>query len=131
MCEVVTKAMEGGASMAQVCATLKVHHSTVADWIERYPAFAEAVKIGTVFSEAEWTGIGEKLARDGNVTAWIFNMKNRFKWDDGPKTVIDARQQTVVIQDKAALREWLGEPGQAKRISAKVAGHTRDNGKDA
>lgn len=82
MCEKVRVLMKAGMSHAQVCLELKIGSSTMKDWVKSRPEFASAVKDGDTLSEAEWTRIGHEMALAGNVTSWIFNMKNRFGWHD-------------------------------------------------
>ena len=85
MCKRVLELMKAGKSQAQVCADLGIHTDTLYEWIKKHPDFSIALKNGTTLSEAEWSKIGHDLATgktQGNVAAWIFNMKNRFGWRD-------------------------------------------------
>jgi len=63
-----------------------VNQDTLYEWDKVHPDFSEAKKIGFERSRLTWEKIGLDLAKTGtgNATAFIFNMKNRFKkeWRD-------------------------------------------------
>lgn len=86
-CEVVVALGEEGASKAEMCAELKIHHTTLEDWQEIHPEFSEAVKTALVLAQAWWERRGRKSTFNSsgfNATSFIFNMKNRFPddWSD-------------------------------------------------
>jgi transposase-like protein len=87
--------MSQGYSKEALAGHLKICKNTLYEWIEQYPDFSDAINKGTVESLKFWEKIGiENILNvsesDGknsrsqslNATAWIFNMKNRFKWND-------------------------------------------------
>jgi len=85
-CQTVINLMKDGASKAEVCLMLECDFQTFLNWQSANPEFFEAVKRGLALSKGKWEQIG-RLAAFGdcegfNATAWIFNMKNRFKNED-------------------------------------------------
>lgn len=84
-CEQLIKHMAMGLSYETFGATINVAQSTVYLW-EKHPEFSEAKKEGFDKSRLFWERLGTAGAmgkiKNFNVTAWIFSMKNRFKWTD-------------------------------------------------
>ena len=113
--------MEQGASIVEVCAEIGIDRVTLYDWIniesDRYkPEFSNTIKLGKQRCQAWW----EKKGRDYlieesemnvqtgtskskrlNTTAWIFNMKNRFKddWSDTQKQEVEVKNMPDWMQD--------------------------------
>ena len=53
--------------------------------MEEESEFSETIKEGRTLAEAWWAIAGRKgiyMGKDFNATTWIFNMKNRFAWQD-------------------------------------------------
>ena len=87
MIDQVVPFMEQGYSKEALAGHLNVCKETLYTWMEKYPDFMDAVKLGTTKSQIFWEKIGIQgiiLGRSENFAqgAWAFNMKNRFKWDD-------------------------------------------------
>jgi hypothetical protein len=83
--ELLIEHMSKGGSLVSFRAAYKIPESTFFKWLREKPEFAEARDIGRDLSQAFWEKIGLGLATDqikGNASAWIFTMKNRFKWVD-------------------------------------------------
>jgi hypothetical protein len=82
--------MEEGLSFESFAGAIGVCKQTLYNWIEQYPEFLDAKKAGFEKSRLTWERIGLKIAKngEGNPTAFIFNMKNRFKdeWKDKVET---------------------------------------------
>jgi hypothetical protein len=87
--------MSQGYSKEALAGHLKICKDTLYEWIKEYPDFSDAINKGTSESLKFWEKIGiENILNvsesDGknsrsqslNASAWIFNMKNRFKWND-------------------------------------------------
>lgn len=113
--------MKEGASIVEVCAEIGINRDTLYDWInpesDRFnQKFSDTIKLGKQLCQAWW----EKKGRDYlieesemniktgaskskklNTTAWIFNMKNRFKddWSDTQKQEIEVKQMPDWMQD--------------------------------
>ena len=77
-CDMIIEHMAEGASMASFAAEINVARSTLNEWIENYPAFSEAVKIGKAKCAAWWERLGREGAMGGDVnpTLVIFGLKN-------------------------------------------------------
>lgn len=85
-CDVVCDLMAEGASKEEVAQSIGICYQTFLNWQVAHEDFLEAVKEGEKLSEAWWNRLG-RLAAAGKVdgfspVAYIFNMKNRFKWQD-------------------------------------------------
>ena len=66
---------------------LGVTKQTIYNWADEIPEFFDALKEGEEQSRLFWENLGIQGAsgsEEFNATAWIFNMKNRFKdeWRD-------------------------------------------------
>lgn len=85
MCDVVIECGRQGMSKAEMAAELDVAYSTFDLWTNTHPAFSEAVKDAVRLSQAWWEKQGRVATFGGcdgfNATAYIFNMKNRFRDD--------------------------------------------------
>lgn len=80
-----------GGSIAHVCAAIGLWKEKLNEWINpEHELYAESlaysIKKGLENSESVWSQIGYDgmtgRIKGFNVVAWIFNMKNRFKWQD-------------------------------------------------
>lgn len=80
-----------GYSMVQIAVALEISRSTFYLWIEKHKAFSDTVKAARDASQAFWETMGMKLAKsgEGNATAYIFQMKNRFRDDYKDYKAID------------------------------------------
>lgn len=74
--------LKEGYSYTSFASKVNVHIDTLYEWEKRHPEFSEAKEVGLTHSQAFWEDIGRKMALEGNVQAWKFNMKNRFGWRD-------------------------------------------------
>lgn len=127
-CERVIALGEEGASKAEMTLELGVARSTFALWEEKHPEFSEAVKRAVELSQGWWEREGRKATfgkTDGfNATAYIFNMKNRFKddWSDTQKVVGSGPngEQVHKVEADAAFAEFAGILGRV--ASAKSSG---------
>jgi hypothetical protein len=103
--ELLTK----GKSKAHVCAAIGVSHETLNQWLNPDSEYfagdglSEAIKKGVKYSEATWMDIGYDgmtgKIKGFNVVAWIFNMKNRFKWQDKHDHEVKATHELSHIDD--------------------------------
>lgn len=83
-------------------APVGVTETALNDWVKKYPEFREAKEQGEIECLKFW----EKISINGtlgkiknfNCSAFIFNMKNRFKWTD-------RTDLSVTVDDKMADRE--------------------------
>lgn len=88
-CEKVIEYMTQGDSKTAVAARLGIAKDTLYEWAKIHKEFSDAIKEGLSLSQLFWEDLGKELVLQGqgNATAWIFNMKNRFReeWSDTVK----------------------------------------------
>lgn len=85
MCETVVALGDEGKSKAQIAAKLGVIRETVDIWAKKHPEFSDAIKEAQERALAWWEDKGQAGIDAGagnfNATAFIFQMKNRFRAD--------------------------------------------------
>lgn len=98
-CQLLIEHMNTGYSYESFAGIIEVNRDTLYAWEKEFPQFSDAKKIaiekGLMFWEkigidhiinsSESSGSGEGASSSSkslNASAWIFNMKNRFKWRD-------------------------------------------------
>jgi len=111
-CERVRELGREGKSKAQMAAALNVAYSTFDLWTNTRPEFSDAVKDARRLSQAWWEELGQNMALtgEGNPTAFIFQVKNRFSDDyrdkidhgiggiDGGPMKVVSRVELVAVQ---------------------------------
>jgi hypothetical protein len=82
-CELVLDLGSEGKSRAQIAAAIGVDRDTLREWAKQYPEFSVAIKGAKELELAWWENAGQiNMTRQGfNATAFIFQMKNRFRED--------------------------------------------------
>lgn len=82
-CDLVLDLGAEGKSKAQIAARLGINRDTLNEWTKKHPEFSVAVKNAQELALAWWEDAGQvNMARQGfNATAYIFQMKNRFRED--------------------------------------------------
>lgn len=82
-CELVVDLGAAGKSKAQIAAAIGVTRTTMDSWAEKFPEFLGALKAAKDLELAWWESAGQfNMVRQGfNATAFIFQMKNRFRDD--------------------------------------------------
>lgn len=85
-CDAVIEHMAEGYSLESFAGEIGVAADTCYDWQKTKPEFSEAIKIGRAKASTVWEKRLAKLAStgEGNATACIFALKNRFPeaWRD-------------------------------------------------
>lgn len=85
MCETVVELGMQGKSKAQIAAKLQVTRETVDIWAKKHAEFSDAIKVAHDLALAWWEDEGQTGIKAGqgnfNATAFIFQMKNRFRDD--------------------------------------------------
>jgi hypothetical protein len=91
-CELLIEHMGNGLSFESFAAVVNASKQTLYDWAEANPEFLDSKNIAFERSRLFWERVGIDIAvkGEGNATAYIFNMKNRFKqeWRDKVETGI-------------------------------------------
>ena len=83
-CEVVVELGAKGKSKAQIAAKLGVSRQTLDAWTKVHPEFLVAMKRAKDLEMAWWEEAGQDgilMGKQFNATAFIFQMKNRFRAD--------------------------------------------------
>ena len=83
-CDKAIEVMKRGFSKEAVAGHLDITKKTLYNWMGKHKEFLHAIKKGEEYSRVFWEELGIEMvtAGQGNATAWIFNMKNRFDWKD-------------------------------------------------
>lgn len=76
-----------GLNNEQIYLTLDISSATYYDWVNKHPEFIEAIKNGRAKGVAKISNSLFQSAKNGNVTAQIFFLKNRSpdEWADVQK----------------------------------------------
>lgn len=108
-CQMLISHMTDGFSYESFAGKIGVAIQSLYNWEEQHQDFLEAKEKGFEKSRLFWEGIGIDIARDGigNATAYIFNMKNRFK-----KQWSDSTEQNINISGKPS---WMEEDGSERK----------------
>lgn len=88
-CEQLINHMSQGLSFETFGAMIDVDRDTLYEWAKVHEDFSDAKKTAFAKSQLFYERMGVAImagkVERANVTAWIFNMKNRFKWRDNHK----------------------------------------------
>jgi transcriptional regulator with XRE-family HTH domain len=107
-CDLALEMGAKGFSRAQIAANLGVSRQTMATWEQLHPQFLDDLKEAKDLALAWWETAGQtNMTRQGfNATAFIFQMKNRFREDYRD---VNVNEHTGTIQtafaDEAARKE--------------------------
>lgn len=98
-CQMLIDHMAEGFSFESFAAVVKVNRDTLYNWVSIHPDFSDAKKAGFEESRLTWEQIGRDIAKkgEGNATAFIFNMKNRFREDWNDKQTIEHQGAKVNV----------------------------------
>lgn len=79
-CQQLIEHMEEGYSFESFAGRVKKSRATIYNWLDAQPEFLDAKNTAFECSRFFWENIGINISRlgEGNATAYIFNMKNRF-----------------------------------------------------
>lgn len=105
-CQAIIKHMEKGYSFESFAAVIKVNRDTLYEWQKVHAEFSDAIKLAFDECQLFW----EKKGMEGtfgelegfSAAAYIFNMKNRFKWKDKqPEEIgnVTVNNNTVNVSD--------------------------------
>lgn len=82
-CDLVLELGAEGKSKAQIAAAIGVSRDTLHEWSKQHAEFSDALKSANDLALSWWENAGQiNMTRQGfNATAYIFQMKNRFRED--------------------------------------------------
>jgi transposase len=85
-CDDLVHHMNDGFSFESFAGKVGNHHRTLYDWAEAHPEFLQAKRRGEDLARIWWEGTLKRIAvtNEGNATATIFALKNKFpaEWRD-------------------------------------------------
>lgn len=113
-CQMLVDHMTKGFSYETFGSTIGVARATVFNWEKDNPQFLDAKKRAFDNCQLFWEKIGidnivslSKNVREGNVSksvtktlntgAWIFNMKNRFRWTDRMEVTSNDEPTPIIV----------------------------------
>lgn len=110
-CEKLIAHMTMGLSFESFAATINTHRATLYDWVQKFPEFDDAKKKGIEKSLLWHEAHGNKSIAGGNKnfnsTAWIFAMKNKFRWADRVVHEGDEDKPIQLAYDPTKLRRRI------------------------
>lgn len=103
-CERVVELGREGKSMSQIARDLGIGYTSLKRYQEKKPEFAKALKEAQSAAQAYWEDIGMNGATGKipgfNATAFIFQMKNRFRDNYSDKSVNEHHIEVTKINRK-------------------------------
>lgn len=102
-CDLILDLGAEGKSKAQIAAALGVNRDTLNEWCKQHADFSVAIKGAADLALAWWENAGQtNMTRQGfNATAFIFQMKNRFRDDYRDASEVTGKDGKDLIPDKA------------------------------
>lgn len=101
-CDKLVAHMEKGYSFETFAVECDVDVQTLYNWVKSQPAFFEAKKRAFLKNRLFWERVGIQGTvgnlQGWNPTGWIFNMKNRFSWQDRKEPEDTNKIHTVQIE---------------------------------
>lgn len=91
LCAKVVALGKRGKSKAQIAAALGKSRQTIDTWVAEHPEFLDAISRAKELALAWWEDAGQNGLTGGkfNATAFIFQMKNRFKEDYRDQQIVE------------------------------------------
>jgi len=102
-CQEIIDFMKQGYSKEAFAGHIGISKQQIYRWRVKHKEFRTAIKRAETACQEFWEELGIQLvlAGQGNATAWIFNMKNRFRkngWNDETKQNINFKGLNNLIQ---------------------------------
>lgn len=110
--EQVLAQMKEGFSLEAAAGGIGVSRETIHRWMDANPEFRDAVGAGRTSARKWWENVGRGGATGAlpkfNYQAWMFSMKNMFKWQDATRVEVlsdptntDATKQKLEAMTKS------------------------------
>lgn len=129
--EIVKRSMAQGFTLDATAGEIGVSRETVYQWKSTYPEFSDAISLGNSLSRKWWENVG----RSGiightpkfSASAWIFVMKNLFKWQDSSQVEVlsDPRNSDAVNAQLTTLSQRFEELLTLEKEKQGDSGHDR------
>lgn len=121
-CDLVIELGAEGKSKAQIAAALGISRETLNQWKKSNKPFSDALKTAHDLALSWWETAGQmNMTRQGfNATAYIFQMKNRFREDYNDASVVDHSVNVTVTHVRDQLSRKLGRlalTGEARSLA--------------
>lgn len=89
---------------------------TIYEWVKLYPEFSDAKRRGESLGQKFWENLGRAGAagklQNFNSTAWVFNMKNRYRWRNEIQV-----EHSGSISKGPDITKLLGNPELAEKVA--------------
>lgn len=108
-CDKLITHMSEGLSFESFAGTIGVSKQALYDWTKVHDEFLYAKEIGFEKSRLFWETAGINLAVKGigNATAFVFNMKNRFRGEWNDKTEVETNNTTTIVDPSEFMKKLL------------------------
>jgi hypothetical protein len=103
-CEIAISIMEQGLSKTCVAAELRVARSTLYEWIDNYPDFRDAMKIGEVLAPAAIERESLQAAKEGRWNAGLCWHHKNLSQTQGEDAFKDRRETELVSPEGEAIQ---------------------------
>jgi transposase len=106
-CQAVIDFMAKGYSFEAFAGSIDTHKDTLYQWCKVHPAFSDAKRLGFAKAQIFWEEIGlrgmwtEEGGPKLNTGNYIFQMKNRFGWQDKVEITGGDNDRPLVLSYKA------------------------------
>jgi len=94
-CQITIDLMDDGKSIYQVARHLRVSRQTLYTWMDKYPDFMDAIRVGKDWGQGYWEEEFQRMmyTREGQPQLWRLYMGSRFGWEE-KATIIDQETAT-------------------------------------
>jgi hypothetical protein len=104
-CRDLIEHMREGYPFETFAAIIGTHRDTLYEWLDKYPHFSDAKKVGHELSFYWWLRQAQEnmVTYEGvkfNSTVWIFTMKSRFGFRDGAESKNSEENPTGKTKDQ-------------------------------
>jgi hypothetical protein len=117
-CKKLIAHMQEGFSFESFAGTVPVAKQTLYTWLQEHPEFKEAKEVGSAVSLLCWEKLGLAGAKGEikgfNAASWIFNVKNRFGWND--KQQVEHSLPDTGESLKSVVEIYIPENGRGRTI---------------
>lgn len=120
-CEMLIQHMSQGYSFETFGALVNTHRAVLYDWVKKHTEFDDAKRQATEMCQQFWErkGIENLETKHFNSSVWIFNMKNRFRWNDNQEIKVETKSEItadpIVSEFAPKILEALNKINESKK----------------